>query len=117
MRLHAEKSKVMRAHGINPSAMFGGCLLLLAQMPIFMGLYYALQESVFFRLEPLTPWWIPNLAAPDMLIRWGEDIPWISDPPSLGGALYLGFTAAWAAQFLAEPHLARMGLPDADRAQ
>jgi YidC/Oxa1 family membrane protein insertase len=90
MRLHAEKSKVMRAHGINPSAMFGGCLLLLAQMPIFMGLYYALQESVFFRLEPLTPWWIPNLAAPDMLIRWGEDIPWISDPPSLGGALYLG---------------------------
>lgn len=34
-----------------------------------------------------------------------------------GGALYLGFTAAWAAQFLAEPHLAKMGLPDVDRAK
>jgi membrane protein insertase Oxa1/YidC/SpoIIIJ len=59
-------------------------------MPIFMGLYFALQESVFFRLEPATPWWIANLAAPDMLIRWGESIPWVSSPEDLGTTLYLG---------------------------
>jgi YidC/Oxa1 family membrane protein insertase len=90
MRVHSEKNKLMRAHGINPAAMMGGCLPLLLQMPVFMGLYYALQESIFFRLEPATPWWIPNLAAPDMLARWGESIPWISAPESLGGTLYLG---------------------------
>jgi YidC/Oxa1 family membrane protein insertase len=87
-RLNAEKMKLYREHGINPSAMMGGCLLLLLQMPVFMGLYYALQESVFFRLEPFL--WMPNLAAPDMLVRWGESIPWVSTPGDLGTWLYLG---------------------------
>jgi YidC/Oxa1 family membrane protein insertase len=90
LRLQSEKAQLYRRHGINPAAAMGGCLLLLAQMPVFMGLYYALQESVFFRLEALTPWYIHNLAAPDMLIRWGEDIPWISKPEDLGSAVYLG---------------------------
>lgn len=90
MKVQAEKSKLMREHGINPAAALGGCLPLLLQMPIFMGLYFALQESVFFRLEAVTPWWIPNLAAPDMLIRWGETIPYISAPENLGSTFYLG---------------------------
>jgi YidC/Oxa1 family membrane protein insertase len=89
-RLNAEKMKLYREHGINPAAMMGGCLLLLAQMPIFMGLYYALQESVFFRLEPISTYWIHNLAAPDMLVRWGEDIPWVSKPEDIGSTFYLG---------------------------
>ena len=58
------------------------------QMPIFMGLYYCLQESVQFRLAKFL--WIDNLAAPDMLVWWGQGIPWLSDPDSLGGMLYLG---------------------------
>ena len=40
-----------------------------------MGLYFALQESVFFRLEPATPWWIVNLAAPDMLLLVDREHP------------------------------------------
>jgi putative CocE/NonD family hydrolase len=32
-----------------------------------------------------------------------------------GGALFLGFTAAWTAQFLAVPHLAKMDIPETDR--
>ncbi|WP_020470187.1 YidC/Oxa1 family insertase periplasmic-domain containing protein [Zavarzinella formosa] len=87
-RLNVEKMKLYREHGINPAAAFGGCFLLLAQMPIFMGLYYALQESVFFRLEPFL--WLPNLAAPDMLIWWTEKIPFISSPEDLGSTFYLG---------------------------
>ena len=31
-----------------------------------------------------------NLAAPDMLIHWGENIPWLSRPEDYGGILYLG---------------------------
>lgn len=89
-RLNQEKMKLYREHGINPAAALGGCLPLLMQMPVFMGLYFALQESVFFRLEPATPWWIVNLAAPDMLVWWTEEIPWLSSPDSLGGMLYLG---------------------------
>jgi YidC/Oxa1 family membrane protein insertase len=84
-----EKTRAMmelyRKHGVNP---LGGCLPLLLQLPIFMGLYYALQESIFFRLAPFL--WIDNLAAPDMLFWWSTKIPFISDPNNLGGLGYLG---------------------------
>ncbi len=80
--------KLMLDNGINPAAQLGGCVMLLLQMPIFMGLYYCLQENVFFRLKPFL--WMPNLAAPDMLIRWGNNIPFISTPEALGTMTYLG---------------------------
>jgi YidC/Oxa1 family membrane protein insertase len=83
-RTHAMMD-LYRKHGVNP---LGGCLPLLLQMPIFLGLYWALQESIRFRLAPFL--WIHNLAAPDMLIPWSTKIPWISDPNNMGGFLYLG---------------------------
>ena len=70
------QQELYRKHNVNPFAGMAGCLPLLAQMPIFMGLYYSLQESIHFRLAPFL--WIKNLAAPDMLVWWGEKIPWIS---------------------------------------
>jgi YidC/Oxa1 family membrane protein insertase len=80
--------ELYRKHGIHP---LGSCLPLLLQMPIFMGLYFALQESIQFRLAPAAPFlWIQNLAAPDMLLWWTESIPFISDPDSMGGVFYLG---------------------------
>jgi YidC/Oxa1 family membrane protein insertase len=78
--------ELYRKHGVNP---LGTCWLLLLQMPIFLGLYYALQESIHFRLAPFWPW-ISNLAAPDMLFWWSEHIPWISRPSDYGSFLYLG---------------------------
>ena len=86
-----EKTRLMMQHGMNPLTAMGGCLLLFAQMPIFMGLYFCLQESIFFRLEPFL--WFDNLAAPDMTAWWGEDIPLVSDPDNRHGGfsfLYLG---------------------------
>jgi YidC/Oxa1 family membrane protein insertase len=79
--------ELYRKHGVNP---FGTCWFLLLQMPIFMGLYYALQESILFRLAPFWPTWLQNLAAPDMMIYWTESIPMISRPADYGGFLYLG---------------------------
>jgi YidC/Oxa1 family membrane protein insertase len=78
--------ELYRKHGVNP---FGSCWVLLLQMPIFIGLYVALQESTHFRLAPCWPW-ITNLAAPDMLFNWGEHIPWISRIEDYGSFLYLG---------------------------
>ncbi len=74
-----------KKHGINP---LGSCWPVFLQMPIFLGLYFAFQESVHFRLADFL--WIENLAAPDMLFEWGDRIPWISDPNNLGGMMYLG---------------------------
>lgn len=83
-----EKMRLLMAHGVNPFSAMGGCLLLLAQMPVMMGLYFCLQESIFFRLESFL--WIDNLAAPDMLFWWGEHIPFISTPEDIGSLFYLG---------------------------
>jgi YidC/Oxa1 family membrane protein insertase len=77
--------ELYRKHGVSP---MGSCWVVLLQMPIFMGLYYALQESIHFRLAPFL--WIKNLAAPDMLFYWGQSIPWISRPEDMGGFFYLG---------------------------
>jgi YidC/Oxa1 family membrane protein insertase len=86
-----EKTRLMMQHGMNPFAAMGGCLLLFAQMPIMMGLYYCLQESIFFRLEPFA--WVNNLSAPDMTVWWTENVPLISDPENRWGTfsfIYLG---------------------------
>lgn len=83
---HAQM-ELYRKHNINP---FGTCWLLLLQMPVFMGLYFALQESIQFRLASFWPTWIHNLAAPDMMFYWGEKIPMLSRPEDYGGLLYLG---------------------------
>jgi YidC/Oxa1 family membrane protein insertase len=76
-----------RKRGVNP---LGTCWFMLLQMPIFMGLYYALQESITFRLAPFPPTWIDNLAAPDMLWRWDGWVPWVTSPEWYGNFLYLG---------------------------
>jgi YidC/Oxa1 family membrane protein insertase len=81
-------SELYRKHGVNPAAGLGGCLMVFVQMPVFLGLYFALQESFLFRLKRFL--WAPNLTAPDMMIWWSEKIPFISEPDSLGGAIYLG---------------------------
>jgi YidC/Oxa1 family membrane protein insertase len=85
--LAGAQMELYRKHGVNP---FGTCWLLLLQMPIFMGLYYSLQESIHFRLAGLAPWWMPNLAAPDMLLWWSASIPFISEPSWYGWLWYLG---------------------------
>lgn len=67
--LQRAQMDLYRKHGLlNP--LNSGCLVVFLQMPIFMGLYYALYESVHLRLASFL--WIQNLAAPDMLVRWGN---------------------------------------------
>lgn len=77
--------ELYRKHGVSP---LGGCLPMFMQLPIFLALYYCLQESIHFRLAGFL--WIDNLAAPDMLFWISESIPWISEPDNLGGMFYLG---------------------------
>ncbi len=87
MKQQAQR-ELYRKHGVNPAAGLSGCMMLMLQMPIFMGLYFALQESAFFRLESFL--WIRNLAAPDMLLWWGEKVPWLTAPDAQGMICYLG---------------------------
>jgi YidC/Oxa1 family membrane protein insertase len=59
-------------NGVNP---FGGCLLVLIQMPIFLGLWQTLNNSVALRHADFL--WIRNLAAPDQLFKFPGDMPFL----------------------------------------
>lgn len=60
-KLNAATMELYQKEKINP---LGGCLPILIQMPIFLGLLWVLQESVELRQAPFFGW-IQNLSAPD----------------------------------------------------
>ena len=85
--LARSQMEMYKKFGINPAS---GCLPIFLQMPIFMGLYWAFQESIELRLHGLFPTWIKNLSAPDMVWHWGESVPFLTRPVDYGGFVYLG---------------------------
>ena len=75
---------------------FGGCLPMFVQMPIWIGLYGALQAAIQLRHSAFLPAaWVPqwslflqDLAAPDALVHWAT--PWYipgQEIPLLGWAI------------------------------
>ncbi len=55
--------ELYRKEGVNP---LGGCLPMLLQLPVFVGLYNALSSAVELRHAPFVAW-IQDLSAPDRL--------------------------------------------------
>jgi YidC/Oxa1 family membrane protein insertase len=67
--------ELYRKYKINPMA---GCLPMLIQLPIFIGLYRSLMVDVELRQAPLLSEsirWCSNLAAPDMFYDWSSFMP------------------------------------------
>ena len=69
-----ETFAMYKKHGVNP---MGGCLPALIQLPIFVGLWQALNNAVHLRHASFL--WIRDLAAPDMLFRFPATIPFLGD--------------------------------------
>ena len=68
--------ELFRKHGYGPlGPMASGCLPVFLQLPIFIGLYQALQTSVDLRMAGFL--WIDNLAAPDQLFRMPFSLPFL----------------------------------------
>ena len=64
-----ETFALYKKHGVNPVS---GCVPALIQLPIFVGLWQALNTSVALRHASFL--WINDLAAPDMLFRFPVEI-------------------------------------------
>lgn len=71
-KLNKEVMELYKEHKINP---LGGCLPLLLQMPIFIGLYQVLWRSVDFKGAKFL--WIKDLSLPDRLFTLPVEIPFI----------------------------------------
>jgi YidC/Oxa1 family membrane protein insertase len=69
-----ETMKLYGEQGVNPLA---GCLPALIQLPIFIGLWQALNSTVELRHAQFLPFFIRDLAAPDMLFRLPFEIPYL----------------------------------------
>jgi YidC/Oxa1 family membrane protein insertase len=67
-----EMMKLYRREGVNP---LGGCLPMLLQLPVFIGLFYALRSSIQLRQAPFVGW-IHDLSSPEALfVIPGIEIP------------------------------------------
>src|SRR5262249_25286923 len=69
--LQKEVMELYKRHHVNP---LSGCLPMLLQLPIFVGLYNALMHAIELRHAPFMLW-INDLAAPDRLMIFGIGIP------------------------------------------
>ena len=65
-KMQQETLKLFREHQVNPVA---GCLPMLIQMPIFLGLFYMLRTASELRFEPFL--WVSDLSMPDTLFEVG----------------------------------------------
>ncbi|MCX5681198.1 MAG: membrane protein insertase YidC [Candidatus Omnitrophica bacterium] len=73
-KLNQEVMALYKENSINP---FGGCLPLILQMPVFIGLYQALWRSVIFQGQGFL--WIKDLSMPDRLFILPKSLPIIGN--------------------------------------
>lgn len=69
--MQREMMELYRKQGVNP---FSGCVPMLLQIPIFVGLYNALLNAIELRHAPFVGW-INDLSAPDRLMVGGVGVP------------------------------------------
>lgn len=94
-RFGEEQMKLWKEYGVNP---LSGCLPMLLQMPVFIGLYWALAQAIELRQSPFMLW-ITDLSQPDQLCK----LPF----PILGAhylhVLPLIMTISWLIQSFTQP--------------
>lgn len=85
-RQSEELMKLYREEGINP---LGGCLPLLLQFPVLVGLFYGLRSSIGLRHAHFVSW-IDDLSQPDLLVTLpGVDFPIRLLPILMGASMYV----------------------------
>ncbi|HVN40039.1 MAG TPA: membrane protein insertase YidC [Myxococcota bacterium] len=81
-----ELMKLYKQENVNP---LGGCLPMLLQLPVFIGLFYALRSSLELRHAPFVGW-INDLSAPDLLFTLpGMNLPVRVLPLVMGVTMFI----------------------------
>ncbi len=75
-RMNEEVMNLYKTYKINP---VGGCLPMVAQIPVFFALYQMLYSAIELRHAPFFGW-INDLSAPDRLFDFGIAIPFMQPP-------------------------------------
>jgi YidC/Oxa1 family membrane protein insertase len=75
-KMNEEVMGLYKTYKINP---VGGCLPMVAQIPIFFALYRMLYQAIELRHAPFFGW-IDDVSAPDRLFDFGFSIPFMEPP-------------------------------------
>ena len=89
-RTNEEMMKLYKESGVNP---IGGCLPMLLQFPILIGLYTYLSRAIELRQEPFV-FWINDLSQPDAVMCLGFDIPFLGRAINVLPLLMIGAMVA-----------------------
>ena len=91
-KMNEEIMGLYKTYKINP---MGGCLPMIAQIPVFFALYRMLYEAIELRHAPFFGW-ITDLSAPDRLFHFSFSIPFMQPPYGvpvltlvMGGTMFL----------------------------
>ncbi|MFH2065827.1 MAG: membrane protein insertase YidC [Pseudomonadota bacterium] len=75
-RMNEEVMGLYKTYKINP---LGGCLPMIAQIPVFFALYQMLYGAIELRHAPFIGW-INDLSSPDRLFDFGFSVPFMEPP-------------------------------------
>jgi YidC/Oxa1 family membrane protein insertase len=82
-QMNTQMMELYKKNGVNP---LGGCIPALLQIPIFLGMYNALQNSIYLRHAPFALW-VKDLAAPEELMILGIPVPFMI--LLMGGSMFV----------------------------
>ena len=74
-KMNREVMELYRRNKVNP---MGGCLPMLAQIPIFIAFYQVLNETIELKGAPFI-YWVHDLAEPDKLFHLPFTVPFLGD--------------------------------------
>jgi YidC/Oxa1 family membrane protein insertase len=103
--MNREIMDLYKRHKVNP---LGGCLPMILQLPVFFGLYSALQNAIELRHAPFIGW-ITDLSAPDRL--GSIQLPFVQHPGIPVLTLTMGvsmFVQQWMTPSAADPSQQRV---------
>ena len=78
-KMNAEIMSLYKTYKINP---VGGCLPMVAQIPVFFAFYRMLYQAIELRHAPFFLW-INDLSAPDRLFHFPFDVPYMESPDGI----------------------------------
>lgn len=97
-KMNREVMELYRRNKVNP---MGGCLPMLAQIPIFIAFYQVLNETIELKGASFIGW-IHDLAAPDRLIHFSSSLPVIGDSFNLLPLFMIG-SMIWQQKLTPQP--------------
>lgn len=88
MKMHQEMQKLFKEHDISHGQMMGGCLMILLQLPVWIGLINTLDYSIDLRQAPFL-WWISDLSQPDRFYAFGSTMRFVPEHLNLLPIVYV----------------------------